>query len=103
VFTACGTMHRRSCLLVTRSPAGKFFGALYPVHQQAASLVHFTTSCKHITEDGRNYREKHVKLIAITNKLLLLHLVGSLYCCIREGSENWTLTALQRRRIERQN
>ena len=25
MFTACGIMHRRSCLLVTRSPGGKFF------------------------------------------------------------------------------
>jgi len=62
VFTAGGIMHRRSCLLVTRSPAGNFFG-----------------------EDGRNYRPKHVELIEITNKLLLLHLVGCLYYCIRDA------------------
>jgi len=32
-----------------------------------------------ITEDGRNYRPKHVELIVIINKnLLLLHLVGCL-------------------------
>jgi len=30
-------------------------------------------------EDGRNYRPKHVELIEIINKLLLLHLVGCLY------------------------
>ena len=30
-------------------------------------------------EDGRNYRPKHVELIEITNRLLLLHLVGCLY------------------------
>ena len=30
-------------------------------------------------KDGRNYRPKHVELIEITNKLLLLHLVGCLY------------------------
>ena len=33
-------------------------------------------------EDVRNYRPKHVALIEITNKLLLLHLVGCLYHCI---------------------
>ena len=31
-----------------------------------------------VPEDGRNYRPKHVELIEITNKLLLLHLVGCL-------------------------
>jgi hypothetical protein len=30
-------------------------------------------------EDGQNYRPKHVELIEITNKLLLLHLLGCLY------------------------
>ena len=35
-------------------------------------------------EDGRNYRPKHVELIDITNKLLLLRLVGCLYYCILE-------------------
>ena len=30
------------------------------------------------SEDGRNYRPKHVELIGIINKLLLLHLV----CCL---------------------
>ena len=34
-------------------------------------------------EDGRNYRPKHVELIVIINKnLLLLHLAGYLYYCI---------------------
>jgi len=32
-------------------------------------------------ENGRNYRPKHVELIEITNKLLLLHPVGCLYYC----------------------
>jgi len=30
-------------------------------------------------EDGRNHRPKHVELIGIINKPLLLHLVGCLY------------------------
>ena len=30
-------------------------------------------------EDGRNHRPKHVELIGIINKLLLLYLVGCLY------------------------
>ena len=34
--------------------------------------------------DGRNYRPKHVELIGIINKPLLLHLVGCLYYCISD-------------------
>ena len=33
-------------------------------------------------EDGRNCRPKHVELIELLIKLLLLHLVGCLYYCI---------------------
>ena len=36
-------------------------------------------------EDGRNYRPKHVELIGIMNKPLLLHLVGCLYYCISDA------------------
>jgi hypothetical protein len=32
--------------------------------------------------DGRNYHPKHVELIGIINKPLLLHVVGRLYYCI---------------------
>ena len=41
--------------------------------------MHYTTSCKtqsSAPEDGRNPRPKHVELIGIINKPLLLHLVG---------------------------
>ena len=51
----------------------------------ATSWVHYTTSCNtqsSAPEDGQNYRLKHVELIGIINKLLLLHLVGCLYYCI---------------------
>ena len=54
MFTACGIMHRRSCLLVALSIA---------------------------PEDGRNYRPKHVDLIEVTNTLLMLRLVGYFYYC----------------------
>ena len=36
-------------------------------------------------EDGRNYRPKHVELIGIINKPILLHLVGCLYYCISDA------------------
>jgi len=70
--------HHRSCLLVTLSPAGGIVGTLY--HKL------YTQSCA--PEDGQNYRPKHVELIEFTNKLLLLHLVGCLYCCIRDAGSH---------------
>ena len=51
------------------SLAGNFLGALY----------HKLWTKSSAPEDGRNYRPKHVVLIEITDKLLLLHLVGCLY------------------------
>ena len=63
-----------------------------PGYRPATSSVHYTTSCNTHThthththahtsapEDGRDCRSKHVKLIGIINKPLLLHLVGCLY------------------------
>ena len=85
MFTVCGIKNRRCCLLVARmrwytvSPFPP-----HPGHQQAAPSVLYTTNCKHslaLPEDGRNYRPKHVELIEIVIKLLLLHLVGCLYYC----------------------
>jgi len=49
--------------------AGSTVGGLYHTLQTQSSAP----------EDGRNYRPKHVELIEITNKLLLLHLVGCIY------------------------
>ena len=36
-------------------------------------------------EDGQNYRPKHVELIEIISKPLLLHLVDCLFCCISDA------------------
>ena len=63
--TACGIRHPRCCLP-------------WP----AASWVHYTTSCNtqsSAPEDVQNNCPKHVELIGIINKPLLLHLVGCLY------------------------
>jgi len=54
VFTASGKIHRQCCRPVTSMRRGAL-------------------------EDGRNYRPKHVEMIGIINKPLLLHLVGCLY------------------------
>jgi len=52
---------------------------MLPAGRPATSWVHYTTSCNtqsSAPEDGRNHRPKHVELILIINKPLLLHLVG---------------------------
>ena len=61
-MATCGIKHQQSCL-------------------QAASPVHYTTSCKQSSapEDGRNFRPKYFELNEVINKLSLLHLVGCLY------------------------
>ena len=49
-----------------------------PTMLPAGGRVHYT-SCKaqsSAPEDGRDHRPKHVELIGIINKPLLLHLVG---------------------------
>ena len=48
-------------------------------YRPATSPVHYTTSCNtqsSAPEDGRDRRPKHVELIGIINKPLLLHLFG---------------------------
>jgi hypothetical protein len=57
----------------------------------ATSLVHYTTSCNTQSsahEDGRDQRPKHVKLIGIINKPLLLHLVGVYFIYINGARSN---------------
>ena len=53
--------------------------------------MHYTTSCNtqsSALEDGRDERPKHVKLILIINKLLLLHVVGVYIININEARSN---------------
>ena len=60
----------------------------HPEYRSTASSVHYTTSCNTQSsspEDGQNYRPKHVELIGIINKPLLLHLVGCLYYGISDA------------------
>ena len=48
-------------------------------YRPATSRVHYTTSCNtqsSAPEDGRDHHPKHVELIGIINKPLLLHLIG---------------------------
>ena len=72
-YTGCGVMHPRCCWPVAwkrRNSASRL---------PADIPVHYTTSCNtqsSAPEDGRIQRPKHVELIGIINKQLLLHLVG---------------------------
>ena len=55
---------------------------MLPDYRPATSWVHYTTSCNtqsSAPEGGQNDCLKHVELIGIINKQLLLHLVG--YLC----------------------
>jgi len=58
-------------------------GITYPrCCQPATSWVRYTTSCNtqsSVPEDGQNNCPKHVQLIGIINKPLLLHLFGCPY------------------------
>ena len=52
---------------------------LLPRYRPATLWVHYTTSCNTQSsgpEDGCDHRPKHVELIGVINKPLLLHLVG---------------------------
>ena len=65
----------------TMLPAGSLEADL-PDYRSVTSWVLNTTSCNtqsSAPEDRRNYRPKHVELIGIINKPLLLHLFGCLY------------------------
>ena len=53
--------------------------------------MHYTTSCNtqsSAPEDGRDHRPKHVELIGIINKPLLLHLVGVYIIYINDAQSN---------------
>jgi len=47
----------------------------HPGHQQVASSVLYTTSCKtqsSAPDDGRNYRPEHVELVEVINKIIIV-------------------------------
>ena len=61
----------------------KFAGSISTVALVSSSVgalyQNLYIQSKRAPEDGRNHRPKHVELIGIINKTLLLHLVGCLY------------------------
>ena len=62
-----------------------------PACRPATSWAHYTTSSNtqsSAPEDGRDQRPKHVELVGIINKPLLLHLVGVYIICINEARSN---------------
>ena len=53
--------------------------------------MHYTASCKtqsSAPEDGRDHRPKHVELIRIISKRLLLHIVGVYIIYINDARSN---------------
>ena len=53
--------------------------------------MHCTTSCNtqsSAPEDGRDHRSKHVELIGIINKPLLLHLIGVYIIYMNDARSN---------------
>ena len=57
----------------------------------ATSWVHYTATCNthsSAPEDGRDQRPKHVELIGIINKPLLLHLVSVCIIYINDARSN---------------
>ena len=78
------------CNAPTMLPAGSLEAEL-PVYRPAPSWVHYTTSCNtqsSAPEDGRDHPPKHVELIGIINKPLLLHLVGVYIVYANDGGSN---------------
>jgi len=60
-------------------PAGNVCGGTpHPGYRPETSWVHYTTQYS-VPEDRGNHRPKHVELIGIINKPLLLHLVDCLH------------------------
>jgi hypothetical protein len=74
----------------TMLPAGSLEAPL-PVYRPALQWMHYTTSYNtqsSAPEDGRDHRPKHVELIGITNKPLLLHLVGVYIIYVNDARSN---------------
>ena len=74
---ACGIMHPQCCRPVAWKQRNSF--PTLSGYRPATLWVNYTTSCNiqsSAPEDGWNHRPKHVELIGIINKPLLLHLVG---------------------------
>ena len=96
--TACGKMHPRCCRPLAWKQRN--FVPLLPGYPPATSWVHYTTSCNtqsSAPEDGQNICPKHVELIGIINKPLLLHLVGCLhylYLLAQVGAQDLCATAM---------
>ena len=60
----------------------------HPGHRQAASSVHYTTSCKHnlvLLRMGEVMARNMLSWLKLFIKLLLLHPVGCLYYCVSDA------------------
>ena len=87
------TMHRPSRVARVLTQCNLEAEALPPLpsYRPATSWVHYTTSCNtesSAPEDGRDHRPKHVELIGIINKPLLLHLVDVYIIYVKDARSN---------------
>jgi len=82
----------RLCLqLVVYSTDDAACWRAHPGHQQAASSVLHTTSCKHslvLLRMGEIIARNLLRWLTLLIKLLLLHLVGCLYYCINDAGSD---------------
>jgi len=60
-------------------------GDMTPACSNVGALYHKLQTQSSAPEDGRNYRPKHVELIEIINKSLMLNLVDCLQYCINDA------------------
>jgi len=79
LLTSC----QQTCMTYTIPPL--------PGYRPAPSWVHYTTSYNkryNAPEDGRDHHPKHVELIGIINKPLLLNLVGVCIIHVSDARSN---------------
>ena len=77
-----------TCFGRTFRPSSGALDCVYSLCQQAASSVHYTTSCKHslvLLRMGEIIDRNMLNWIKLLLKLILLHLVGCLYYCTNDA------------------
>ena len=87
--TACGKIHPRCCQQVAWKRRNSV--PQLPGYLLTTSWVYYTTSCNSQSSapaDGRDHLAKHVELVGIINKPLLLHLFGVYIIYINDARSN---------------
>ena len=88
---SCQFFWQNCTSVIGAAAAAAAAAAVVAGHRPATTWVHYTTSCNKQSsapEGGRNSRPKHVALVGIINKLLLLHLVCVYIIFINDAQSN---------------